>query len=256
MNILVLMAGKGQRFLDEGYVLPKPMIKVNGKSILEWTTESCPYLRGFRTMHKWSKPRLYFAVLKEHEKFGMTEFLTSIYRHDFSVIYFDQLTKGNLDTAYQSCLQMGDYVHDDLLVLDSDNAYDDNGMKDFIQRGIANDKEAMGVMGFYDNDYSVPNKWSNACIEDYDGVRKLIGIVEKQDWAVHHPKLIGNFYFRHTQTFIEKAKNILDNEQPIQNEYYMSMVPASEVHNNNVWIHYVKDVVPLGTPQDIRKFQQ
>ena len=42
MNILVLMAGRGQRFRDKGYDKPKPLIEVNGKTILQWTTESCP----------------------------------------------------------------------------------------------------------------------------------------------------------------------------------------------------------------------
>ena len=40
MSLLVLLAGEGQRFKDRGIMTPKPLIEVNGKSILEWTTRS------------------------------------------------------------------------------------------------------------------------------------------------------------------------------------------------------------------------
>jgi len=36
MKILVPMAGSGQRFVDAGYKEPKPLIKVNGKRIIEY----------------------------------------------------------------------------------------------------------------------------------------------------------------------------------------------------------------------------
>jgi len=36
MKIIIPMAGSGQRFVDEGYVDPKPLIEVNGKMIIEY----------------------------------------------------------------------------------------------------------------------------------------------------------------------------------------------------------------------------
>lgn len=38
--LLIPMAGKGQRFIDEGYETPKPLIEVGGKTILEWSFDS------------------------------------------------------------------------------------------------------------------------------------------------------------------------------------------------------------------------
>jgi choline kinase len=36
MNIAILAAGAGQRFVDEGYSIPKPMIAFRGKPIVFW----------------------------------------------------------------------------------------------------------------------------------------------------------------------------------------------------------------------------
>ena len=35
LNIVIPMAGKGSRFADAGYVLPKPLIDVKGKPMIE-----------------------------------------------------------------------------------------------------------------------------------------------------------------------------------------------------------------------------
>jgi len=39
---VIPMAGKGQRFIDAGYNIPKYMIKVNGKELFDWALESLP----------------------------------------------------------------------------------------------------------------------------------------------------------------------------------------------------------------------
>ena len=36
MRVLIPMAGRGDRFVDKGYKDPKPLIKVNGKMIIEY----------------------------------------------------------------------------------------------------------------------------------------------------------------------------------------------------------------------------
>ena len=38
LNIVIPMAGRGSRFADAGYELPKPLIDVNGKPMIEVVT--------------------------------------------------------------------------------------------------------------------------------------------------------------------------------------------------------------------------
>ncbi|RJP75084.1 MAG: hypothetical protein C4522_21770 [Desulfobacteraceae bacterium] len=44
MNIIITMAGKGRRFIDAGYTLPKYQIEVCGQTLFSWAMES---LRNF-----------------------------------------------------------------------------------------------------------------------------------------------------------------------------------------------------------------
>ena len=39
-TLLIPMAGKGQRFVDEGYFMPKPLIMAGNKHIIDWAFES------------------------------------------------------------------------------------------------------------------------------------------------------------------------------------------------------------------------
>ena len=39
-NVLLPIAGKAQRFLDEGYTMPKPLIMAQTKQIIDWAMQS------------------------------------------------------------------------------------------------------------------------------------------------------------------------------------------------------------------------
>ena len=47
MNIIVTMAGRGARFSDVGYPMPKPLIEVENKHVIEWTTRSLPFIEHY-----------------------------------------------------------------------------------------------------------------------------------------------------------------------------------------------------------------
>jgi NDP-sugar pyrophosphorylase family protein len=253
MNILVLMAGKGQRFKDEGFYTPKPLIVVNGKSILQWTTESCPFIRHDGKSQN-SDIKLHFAVLEEHLSRGLRGFLYKLYGKKIEIFPFKEVTRGSLETAYISCTGMLNH-NDDLLVLDSDNKYNDNNMINTIN-SLPKNNNYMLATCFDNPDKSLPNKWSNVKVEN----GRVVGIEEKNDEWVEYPSLIGTFFFRNTGFFTNYARYILHNELPINNEYYMSMVYSNFLKVNGAYgrerfiLHKVTDVVPLGTPTDVSKF--
>lgn len=256
MNILVLMAGKGERFSSQGYEKPKPLIEVNGKTILQWTTESCPYIRHDGTGQD-DTLHLHFAVRQEHLDNGVAQFLHSVYGEGIEIIPFKETTRGSLETAYLSVKRML-HKHDQLLVLDSDNKYNDNNFVDFIN-GLPTTPHTMAVSAFMPTDHSLPNKWSNVLLERNE-VRE---IREKDDTYVELPALIGVFYFADTNFFQNYASYILTYGKPVQfrtsKEYYMSMVPsdAAKIRTNaRVYCHTVTDVVPLGTPEHLKQFSE
>ena len=68
MNILILMAGAGSRFLNAGYNLPKPLIEINNKPMIQAVVESLS-INGTYT----------YVVQKEHyQKYNLKEILNKI----------------------------------------------------------------------------------------------------------------------------------------------------------------------------------
>ena len=54
MNILILMAGRGQRFVNKGYTDPKPLIPVNGKK--KGPLKNCTLCQQKRRKHRTAPP--------------------------------------------------------------------------------------------------------------------------------------------------------------------------------------------------------
>jgi len=84
MNIVIPMAGRGSRFKEAGYDLPKPLIEIKGKPMVKWATDALPYTESF-----------IFIVLKEHvEKFQLDQKLKELYSDKIKIIITDGITEG------------------------------------------------------------------------------------------------------------------------------------------------------------------
>ena len=103
MTFIVPMAGRGSRFVKEGYKLPKFMIEVKGKTLFEYSMDSLPIDIA---------DKIVFICLKEHEKFNVSEFIRNkVDHHNIKIISIDEVTRGQAETVYLS----RNFVKDDSL---------------------------------------------------------------------------------------------------------------------------------------------
>jgi NDP-sugar pyrophosphorylase family protein len=87
MKVLVPMAGTGNRFVQRGYEDPKPLIKVNGKRIIEYILEMFD-----------EEDEIFFICNKTHlEQTRMREILLSL-RPEATVLEIDNHKKGPIYT--------------------------------------------------------------------------------------------------------------------------------------------------------------
>jgi NDP-sugar pyrophosphorylase family protein len=250
MNILILMAGAGSRFEQVGYPLPKPLIEVNDKHIIEWTTRSLPFIDHYNSQ---SKQKIIFAIRqKDEDNFQITKRLTKIYGKKIDFKVFDNLTKGNLETAFLSLNKFSNIHHkEDLLILDSDNHYDGSNLINFINILKLKHSLFSAICDFDPIDNSA--KWCFA-IKNGDRVNKL---VEKDNQALLQggKPMVGVFYFSQIQLFKRIAEYILNQKieyEKEKKEIYMSQSVQKCIDLNiPVYGLNVKNVIPLGTPEDI-----
>jgi len=186
MNILIPMAGLGSRFSNNGVLVPKPLIRVNGKTLIEHSVESL----GIKGQ--------YIFVTRKYEDKNYNEELTSILKKispDFVEIQIDSMTSGASETAlYAKNLIDND---EELIITNCDQLlyWDHNN---FIE--TAKNLNADGsVLLFKSKD----NKNSFAEINE-DRITK---IVEKR--SISDNALVGVHYWKHGKDFVESAQNLL-----------------------------------------------
>jgi len=260
MKILVPMAGEAMRFIQKGIHTPKPMFQIDGLSILERTTRSIPFIQhyGETTPNGVPSSNLYFAVRQEHEeKFAITKFLREIYGTEITVVYISQTTRGNLETAFilSHAIPIGE-LHESVLIMDCDNQYNNNNLIETLEvtSRISNSQV---VCCFTPIDNS--SKWSFVISND----GKLVDVVEKDPTALQRGgmPIIGTFWFSSGGLFYEHANTIIHSGErvgaPDKEEFYMSQAFLRAVRRGyHVITHEVKDVVPLGTPEDVDRYTQ
>lgn len=95
-NIVITMAGRGSRFYDAGYTVPKYEIVAHGRTLFEWSMDS---LRNFLS----SESRVIFVCLAENQS---ADFVRSQCLHlgipDAHIIELPGMTDGQATSAYLS----------------------------------------------------------------------------------------------------------------------------------------------------------
>ena len=100
-NLLLPIAGKAQRFLDEGYTMPKPLIMSKDKHIIDWSMDS------FDT----NDCNVIFAVRLEHiNNFSIDDILRRKFGNDIKIVVVDRVTDGSVST----CLLAKDLIDNEL----------------------------------------------------------------------------------------------------------------------------------------------
>jgi capsule biosynthesis phosphatase len=119
MNIIIPIGGIGQRFKDEGYDLPKPLISALGKPMIYHVIGSL-YLESTDTIH---------IVYHNHLKEFNFETLIKFYfpKTNIKFISLDYLTKGAAETVLRGLETFTEEeLNDNVLLLDCDTFYNDN----------------------------------------------------------------------------------------------------------------------------------
>lgn len=260
MIVLVLMAGAGSRFKasaarNKDYALPKPLVPVLGRPILEWTTRSLPMIshRGEPAPGALPDSSLHFAILGADERsHGLSQRLRALYGPGIKPAVFEEQTRGNLETAYVA--SEGFAQDESLLVLDSDNAYDGSALPGALA-AIARRPAAL-ICWFQPFDESP--KWCFAMLRP-DGTVSALREKSAEALRAGGKPMVGTFWFDSVRTFREAARKELESGRRTgaqgQGEFYMSQALARLVEEGTaVYGHEVRSVAPLGTPQDVETF--
>ena len=238
MTFIVPMAGRGSRFVKEGYKLPKFMIEVKGKTLFEYSMDSLPIDIA---------DKIVFICLKEHEKFNVSEFIRNkVDHHNIKIISIDEVTRGQAETVYLS----RNFVKDDedILIYNIDTYFKSNMLKEIL---LDNDKKKDGILGAF-IDETEDDKWSFAQLDDSENIKKT---TEKD--KISNFALTGVYHFTVASDFFNIAKNWIENNKTVREEFYIAPMYNDLIAEGKIFkLDIVDEFIPLGTPAEVKEFEK
>jgi len=236
MIFVIPMAGKGQRFVDGGFDVPKMLIRAKGKTLLEWSIDSLPL--DLCT-------RLIFIGLSEHKsKFSVDSFIESKYGSVCPVmqIYIDSVTRGQAETV----LIAKDSIPTEspLLIFNIDTAFQSTTLRNNLL-----DHSHDGILGSF---CSQAPQFSYART---DSEHFIVEVAEKK--VISPNALTGLYHFQKAVWFFDAAEKAISNKETVNNEFYIAPLYNRLIEKGKKFrLDKVESFDILGTPQELELFLQ
>ena len=229
--LLVPIAGKGQRFVDDGFHMPKPLIMVDDKHIIDWS---------FLSINK-DEYDIVFVVRKEHiYNFGMDTILRNKFGEDIKIVETDKITSGTV----ASCLLAKDLINNkqQLVIYTLDVHFQNQ----FSINAV--DKESDGfILTFKANNPA----YSYA---ELDEAGLVLRTAEKE--VISENAAVGIYYFKEGSTFVKYAEEMIDKNLRTNNEFYVCPLYNLMIKNGlKVRTAQVDKMYLMGTPNELNFFK-
>lgn len=231
LNLVIPMAGFGSRFVSAGYTVPKPLININNKSMIQIVVENMNV-----------NAQYIFIVRKEHyEQYELGHHLNKI-APNCKIIQVDSVTSG----AAVTVLLAEQYIDSDtpLLIANSDQYLMWNSSK-FLYEAVSD-----GIDGSIATFYNTNPKWSYAKLDKSGYVTE---VQEKN--VISTTATVGAYFFKKGSDYVKYAKQMISKNIKVNGEFYVCPVYNEAIQDGKkIKVHDVKAMYGLGTPADLNTF--
>lgn len=234
MKIIIPMAGEGSRFKKSGYTLPKPLILVDNKPLVQHSIESLD-IDGE-----------YIFITREYENHIYNNELSSLLKRLKPNSIEIQLNKNQLGAA-DAALYAKEYINnnDELIITNCDQRLEWNSKKflDFVNKN--NCDGAVLLFKSLDSKNSFAKLSGN----------KVIEIAEKK--VISDNALFGLHYWKSGKDFVYSAENLLKEfKQKDLKECYISETYSYLLEEKNILGYHLNnnEFHILGTPEDVDQY--
>jgi len=202
VNVVMPMAGRGQRFLDQGIKVPKPLIKLGDRTIIEWIISTLAIPNA----------RYIFIVRREHVLSSKIDQLLKEIVPGAEVIVIDRVTEGAVCTVLLAAKHINNEAP--LVIKDCDQILNWNSdiFFEFVQR-----KQADGAI------VTIPTQnpgFSFARLgEDCTHIAET-----REKRVISMFGCSGFYYFSKGNEFVHYATQMIAKNIRVNNEFYVSPV--------------------------------
>ena len=236
LNIVIPMAGRGSRFANVGYELPKPLIEIHGRPMIEYVVKN---------IQPKEECRFIFICLQDHlKKYNLRERLEKL-APTCAVVAVDQVTEGAACTV----LLAQEFIdNEDPMMIANSDQYVDIDINEYL--------DAMGQLdGLIMTMKAHDPKWSFVQYNDENGLVTLL----REKEVISDEATVGIYNYKRGADFVYYAKKMIERNIRVNGEFYVAPVynemieAGKKIGFYNIGIDDEK-MHGLGTPEDLEKF--
>lgn len=231
------MAGRGSRFANVGYELPKPLIPVHGYPMIRLVINN---LRP-RQPH-----RFIFLCLQEHIEKHEIDCLLKSWEPGCEIVIVDRVTEGAACTVL---LAKGLINNDDNLMIANSDQWVDSDINAYL-----NTMKTKNLDGLIMTMYADDPKWSFVRFDEQAYIKE---VVEKK--VISNEATVGIYNFRKGADFVAAAEKMIEKGLRVNGEFYVAPV-YNELISQGHAIGYFNigkvgnGMYGLGVPEDLNQF--
>lgn len=232
INIIVPMAGKGSRFAEAGYMMPKPLIDIHGHYMIEYVIHN---------LTPSQEHKFIFICQTEHlDKYNLEDTLKKC-SPDCEVVGIDYITEGAACTVLLAEKFIDN--QDSIMIANSDQ-YVDININEYLN--AFKNKDGL-IMTMPAND----PKWSYIQYNE----RGLVTMVREKE-VISDEATVGIYNFKQGSDFVEAAYLMIEKNIRVNNEFYVAPVYNELIlQGKKVGFYNIGDkMYGLGVPDDLQRF--
>jgi NDP-sugar pyrophosphorylase family protein len=230
INIVVPMAGRGQRFLDKGILTPKPLLEVNSEPFISHVIDSVSF----------KEANFYFLIREQHLKENNFEKIFKEKKINYKIVPIKKETEGAACTVLLGLSMMNNNLP--LIVKDCDQImnWSKKNFLEFVNRKIID-----GIL------VTVPTKNPGfSYVELLDDMSTVSRTKEKE--IVSSFGNTGCYYFNKTLEYEHYANLMIKKNIRVKNEFYISQVYNEYILDNKKIVHYpIPEIFSINTPSEL-----
>jgi NDP-sugar pyrophosphorylase family protein len=237
LTVVIPMAGRGSRFADVGYELPKPLLPVHGVPMIEVVVQNLTPREPCRFV---------FICRREHvEEYGFVPALRDV-APGCRIVTVDQVTEGAACTVM---LAEREVDPDDVLVIANSDQWVDCDI-DFHLSAMRDESLDGLIMTMTADD----PKWS---FVELGQDSRVTNVVEKE--VVSNEATVGIYTFARGGDFFRAARSMIAAEKRVNGEFYVApaynelIAEGAAIGIDNVGSEGA-GMYGLGTPNDYETF--